>query len=294
LAATERQAVIQKFRLCFHCLSSGHRVSLCKLQPKTLCGIKGCQRFHHKLLHPSTKSTVFYEDRDSDCSTLPDLDQINFDDLESGSEGSGEGPDHSETFHTDVFGVARDGAISLQTLVCDIKTEFGTRQVVVLLDSESNSSLIDQALASKLKAEVIEGPIVRKVNYIDRQVEVKSDLVSFELVNPYNKFSTTVLAWTVGNLAKRSNVVDWSVARKKFEYLRDVNFTPLPTPAKTDVLIGADCHDLMRSLETIYSKMPDHPWVVKTPLGWTCLGPSEPRFPGDVTTAEVHSMIIND
>ncbi len=51
---------------------------------------------------------------------------------------------------------------------------------------------------------------------------------------------------------------------------------------------------MMRSLETISSKKPDHPWAVKMPLGWTCLGPSEPRFLGDVTTAEVHSMIIND
>ena len=155
LRAKDRQAVNRKFRLCFHCLNSGHRVSSCKFFPKQLCGVKGCQRFHHKLLHPSTKSTVFFEDRDSNCSTLPDLDQINFDDLESGSEDSDEALEQSEAFHTDVFGVARDGAISLQTLVCNIKTESGTRQVVVLLDSGSNSSLIDQALASKIKAKVL-------------------------------------------------------------------------------------------------------------------------------------------
>jgi hypothetical protein len=284
----------QKFRLCFHCLNSGHRVSSCKFFTKQLYGVKGCQRFHHKVLHPSTKSTVFFEDRDSNCSTLPDLDQINFEDLESGSEDSDEAPEQSEAFDTDVLGVARDGAISLQTLVCDIRTESGTKEVVVLLDSGSNSTLIYQALASKLKAKVVDGPIVRKVNYVDRQVEVKSNLVAFELVNPNNKFSKTVLARRVENLAKRSNVVDWSVARKKFEHLRDVKVTPLPTPAKIDILICADCHDLMRSLETICCKKPDHPWAVKTPLGWTCLGPSEPRFPGDVTKAEVHSMIIND
>jgi hypothetical protein len=74
-------------------------------------------------------------------------------------------------------------------LVCDIKTKSGTKQVVVLLDSGSNSSLIDQALASKLKAKVIEGPIVRKVNYVDGRVEVRSDQVYFELVNLNNKLS---------------------------------------------------------------------------------------------------------
>jgi hypothetical protein len=88
--------------------------------------------------------------------------------------------------------------------------------------------------------------------------------------------------------------VDWSRARKKFEHLRDVNFTPLPNPARISVLIGADYHVLMRGLETISGTKPDHPWAVQKPLGWTCLGPSEPRFPGDVTKAEVHSMIIND
>jgi len=113
------------------------------------------------------------------------------------------------------FGVARDGAISLQTLVCDIKTKSGTKQVVVLLDSGSNSSLIDQALASKLKAKVIEGPIVRKVNYVDGRVEVRSDQVYFKLVNLNNKLSWTVLAWTVENLATRSNFVYWSKAKRK-------------------------------------------------------------------------------
>ncbi len=200
----------------------------------------------------------------------------------------------AKVLNTDVFGVARDEAISLQTLVCDIKTEYGTKQVVVLLDSGTNSSLIDQDLASKLKAEVRDGPIVRKVNYVDRQVEVKSDLVSFQLVNPITNYSRAVLTWTVKDLAKRSNVVDWSRSRKRFEHLRDVQFTPLPNPARISVLIGFDCHDLMRGLETISGTKPDHPWAVKTPMGCTCFGPSEPRFLGDVTKAEVQSMIIND
>ncbi len=84
------------------------------------------------------------------------------------------------------------------------------------------------------------------------------------------------------------------MARKKFEQLRDVNFTSLPNPTRISVLIRADYNDLMRGLESISGTKPDHPWTVLTPLGWTCLGPSEPRFPGDVSKAKVHSMMIND
>jgi hypothetical protein len=47
---------------------------------------------------------------------MADLDQINFKDLESGSEDSGQVAEQSNTFHAYVFGVAKDGAISLQTL----------------------------------------------------------------------------------------------------------------------------------------------------------------------------------
>ena len=88
--------------------------------------------------------------------------------------------------------------------------------------------------------------------------------------------------------------MNWSRSRKKFEHLRDVKFTPLTNPARISILIGADYHDLLRSLETFSGTKPDHPWDVKTPLVWTCLGPSEPRFLGYVTKAERHSMIIND
>jgi hypothetical protein len=45
-------------------------------------------------------------------------------------------------------------------LVCDIKVGAETRQVVVLLDSGSSSTLIDQALASKPKAKTVRVPFV--------------------------------------------------------------------------------------------------------------------------------------
>jgi hypothetical protein len=60
-----RYTVVGNHRLCCHCLGTGHRVSSDRINPKQLCGTKGCTRFHHKLLHPSKKSTVLYDDRDS-------------------------------------------------------------------------------------------------------------------------------------------------------------------------------------------------------------------------------------
>jgi hypothetical protein len=45
LTTKQRQAVMSKFKLCYHCLGSGHRISSCRSSPGLLCGIKGCKRF---------------------------------------------------------------------------------------------------------------------------------------------------------------------------------------------------------------------------------------------------------
>jgi len=241
-------------------------------------------------LHVNQKGAVFYEDRDSDCSDLPDLSEINFEEMDSNSDS-----DEVETFHVDVSHVARAGAVSLQTLVCDVNAGGKSQRIIVLLDSGSNSTLIDQALASKLKAKVVQGPVTRKVNYVDRQVEVESSLVSFVLTDVDGRHSQALEAWTVKDLAKRSGVVDWSEQKRKFEHLRDVPFVQLPKPAKIDVLIGTDNHALMRGIKVVSSANPEHPWAVKSPLGWTCVGPSEPKFKGDTShSVWVHNILIRD
>ena len=156
-------------------------------------GSKNCVRYHHPLLHVNQKGAVFYEDRDSDCSDLPDLNEINFEEMDSNSDS-----DEVETFHVDVSHVTRAGAVSLQTLVCDVKAGGKSQRIIVLLDSGSNSTLIDQALASKLRAKVVQGPVTRKV---DRQVEVESSLVSFVLTDVDGRHSQVLEAWTVKDLS---------------------------------------------------------------------------------------------
>jgi hypothetical protein len=163
---------------------------------------------------------------------------------------TGKAYDQPKAFHTNVFCVASDGALSLLTLVCNIKVVVEPRQVVVLLDYSSNYTLIDQAMASKMKAKIVDGPSVRKIIFVIRQVKVKSNPVFFELANPGNNYSKPVFTWTVKNMAKKNDIVE---DKKKIELLRDFNFIPLPTTAKVDVLIGADYHELLQSLEFISS-----------------------------------------
>lgn len=55
-SVNDRWALVKRHQLCFGCLVSGHSLSTC--QRKASCGIDGCQRKHHRLLHSSTGSPV--------------------------------------------------------------------------------------------------------------------------------------------------------------------------------------------------------------------------------------------
>ena len=247
-----KQAVVQRFRICFHCLQGSHKVRLCKTNPKKLCGVGGCVRYHHPLLHP-TGGATFFEDRDSTSSELPDLNLADF-----------------ENFH-----VASPGSISLQTLVCHISNRGASFPIVVLLDSGASSTLIDENLAKDLKLPVKLGPITRKVNYADRKAEMKSTLVEFQVatIDGYN--SQSCFGWTVKDLAKNAGIVDWSQQKKDFPHLRKVPFPKLPKLARISVLIGTDYNKLFKPVRVVDNPASDNdPWAVQTPLGWTCIGAS--------------------
>jgi hypothetical protein len=52
LDAKRRHGLIQKLKLCYHCLKEPHSVRDCNVAKDRLCGVNGCVRFHHALLHP--------------------------------------------------------------------------------------------------------------------------------------------------------------------------------------------------------------------------------------------------
>ena len=55
LSVEERLSEVQKHKLCFCCLRSGHWLSTCRsLKP---CGVNGCTRSHNALLHSSRNVT---------------------------------------------------------------------------------------------------------------------------------------------------------------------------------------------------------------------------------------------
>jgi len=52
---------MKEHKLCWHCLRPGHFINKCRVNVGKVCGIDGCQRKHHPLVHPPiSKSRGLY------------------------------------------------------------------------------------------------------------------------------------------------------------------------------------------------------------------------------------------
>jgi len=51
LTARQRYAVVKTTQSCFHCLKRGHPSNKCNYEKGKICGVDGCPRYEHPLLH---------------------------------------------------------------------------------------------------------------------------------------------------------------------------------------------------------------------------------------------------
>ena len=66
-------------------------------------------------------------------------------------------------------------------------------------------------------------------------------------------------------------IFEWNKCKKRWPYLRDIDFPRSTKRQIVDVLIGLDCADLHCAIEEVRGK-PGEPIARLMPLGWTCIG----------------------
>jgi len=255
--------------ICYHCLNKGHTSKQCKLFPNRTCGINGCSRRHHRLLHPPDGSIHY-------C-----LDEL---DLPEESESK------TSATSTSAAAVGKREFVGIRTIPVWACSGKRRRLVVAALDACADNTNISAELAEELKLDIIHGTVERCINVLEREVTLKSSLVKFE-IEPYDGEGTfPIQAWTVKNLIQNTKVVDWSEVSKKFKHLRDLPIPPLPKKnAKVDILLGCEYARLMASTEAALGEDKDNnePVAEKTALGWACSGP----IPGCVVKTKFNSHI---
>ena len=173
--------------------------------------------------------------------------------------------------------LARKGAISLQTLVCNVAVKNGNLRTVALLDTGSTMTVIDEDFALEQGFRVIRQREGQEVYMVDRLVKMEGIqyLVELTISSTENDLTTRIEAWTVKNLVQDCGIVDWCERKHDFPHLRRIMFPHLPVNPKITILFGINTTRLFCSSQTVFNpKNSDDPVAMKTFLGWTCVGRS--------------------
>ncbi|CAM1295397.1 Uncharacterised protein r2_g452 [Pycnogonum litorale] len=248
----ERWKLARSIRLCYRCLSQFHLGNKC---PKSrICGIGDCKRNHHPSLHYLAP-------------TQPS----------SGALTSSS---------TSAFGVADDGTVLPKRValrfipVFVIGPDDKKVKVNAFLDDGSDSTYIREEVASSLGLPRKEKKL--SLSTLVSDTRVKSSLVSFTLESLGGNIRRTIGARTLQKMCQGLEVPDWRCRRKGWAHLKGITFPRLPGHNSVDLLIGADHPELMLALEERLGK-PGDPVARRTPLGWTCIGPTEALTFADIS-----------
>ena len=259
----EKMLIMRSSVLCFHCLSSKHFVRDCQFQEGKLCGVRNCKQYHHPLLHVDRPQVNFeYDPRQFEPLSEDEQNLI------------------SHLIENDrpfMAHVAGNGAISLQTIVCNVAVKDGNLQTVALLDTGSTMTAIDEDFALKHEFKVLRQREGQEVYTVDRLVKFKGIqyLVEVLVSSCEGETVTRIEAWTVKDLVQNCGIVDWKEKKKNFPHLKKVRFPTLPVDPKITILFGINTTRMFRSTHTVAN--PDNtedPVAIKTLLGWTCIGRS--------------------
>ena len=251
-----RYAIVRKKRVCFRCLREGHGIAACDFRPGTKCGLEGCDKDHHQLLHPRRATGyITYEQW---------VLQSEFDD-----------EDHAfiQANHVITLYIKDELYVAIRTVTLWLVGPNGfKRRILAALDSCSNSTNIDKDTAHEMCLKVLERGVHRKVHFMTQEATIESNIVSFVLMTLDGLNSYEVKAHTIDSLVAGTPVVDWHRVAEDHPYLKNADPPKPDIRDKVSVLLGTDFAHLMSTNRSIY-RGSDEPIAERTKLGWAFSGP---------------------
>eukprot|EP00117_Sycon_ciliatum_P035424 scpid12780/ scgid2970/ len=264
----KRWKIAKEKNLCFRCLETGHSSSACSWgQP---CGISGCTKAHHRLLH----GTQTPASQAQTSPTRPFNVQPHFAQKPATSDAGATGT---------TLSTSRAGkAVAMRTVPVVVRNGETELRVNALLDDASTNSYVSSHVANELGLTGEEETLTVKV--LSGRTEIfRTTPVMVELKSVDGTSATTLQAYTADSVVGSSSAVNWQQNRQQWPHLMAVPFPKLQTRRKIDILIGLDCAELHTSLQEVQGN-PGEPVARLTPLGWTCVGPVHHTAESDPVT----------
>ncbi|XP_062538370.1 uncharacterized protein LOC134206658 [Armigeres subalbatus] len=252
LGTGERKTIVAKAMLCFNCLKSKHRVADC--QSDQTCKIRGCGRKHHSMLHPVDTQQESIQQQ----TIVPKpADQV-----EPTEEGVSK--PKATTLCGSVGGVKRQVLLSTAEVLM-VGRDGITIKSRALLDSGSDSNIVTEKLAAKLKLQMqhVDLPI-SGLNNIQTRVKY---IVSTSIISCVNQFSSSILDFLVVPKVT-SNLPVTDVEYRSWPLPPSIKLADptFHTPGEIDLIIGNEIFfDLIKQGRL---RLGNETTLTETELGW--------------------------
>ena len=198
------------------------------------CGIQGCKKTHHRLLHIKPESS-------NQNQTVR---------KESASQNSENGQRFvSEGKRTHTSHLARS-VTGLRTVPVIVSSDTKRIKTNALLDDGNTKSYLNSDIAAELEIQTISQKV--KVNVLNGNTETFETMpVTVNLGSLNGQCKVEMSVWTADKVTGNLKAIDWTGYESKWDHLREIQFPELTSRPIVALLIGTDYSDLHYSLRDI-------------------------------------------
>ena len=270
---------VREKKLCFHCLLAGHCARDCKFRPDLLCGLEGCKRKHHRLVHNHVETglcsiEIFMSQLDDnevrDCAVQVQKSLLT---MSLAADGHG------------VVLPLEDEYISIRTVMVEIRCGQKRKRVIAALDSCSNNTNIDADLAEELGLPILRANIPREMHFLERKAHIKSNYVRFVVAPIDSDAAFEMTGFTIKDLMSGSPVVDWNKAADEYPHLKEACIPSSRSSDRVQILIGTEFAELMTPYRVLRGGPGSGAPVAElTDLGWAFSGRTGMKRPNQASS----------
>ncbi|XP_055850357.1 uncharacterized protein LOC129914930 [Episyrphus balteatus] len=250
LTPIERQAFAQEKSICFTCLNpSRHQWKVCA--KKRSCGIEGCSRRHHPLLHTSANTSS----TELNSLAVPFVPQPHI-------HSSHVGFDVSILFKIVPIRIYGNGDLFVDTYA--------------FLDDGSSLSMVDEELFHELGLNGQSKKLTLQwTKGVSRVEDCKKTTFSVSGIQTRKRYVLQNV-YTIKNLGLASQSIDVTHLKSLYPHLRGLPLVDL-VDARPKILLGLDQAKFLLGRGQRHGK-DDEPHALKTLLGWIVYGRSAPSM----------------
>ncbi|XP_063382133.1 uncharacterized protein LOC134668622 [Cydia fagiglandana] len=262
LSLDDKWIWLREAKICSKCLvSNSHRWKSCRIDR---CGVDGCERFHHPLLHSATTPHVVNAARESPSSSCDVIEHKNINKTVTISNVTGS--------HSNDEMLSPESQVFLRVIPVEVSGPHGKYDTYALLDDGSMSTMIDWEVARHIGATgpmqsiKVDGAcgmsVHRPIQHVSFSIKGKQCSETFTVNNAKAVNSLSLFAQTVS----QSDIT-------KYSHLADLADVLSISEATPKVLLGAEhwyltiCRELREGAQT-------DPIATRTALGWVLHGKS--------------------